>query len=100
MFRTWKANTILLKELLDYPLPGNKTDSKGNLQDVIKIVAENLHHTKNVSKKSYMNNKIIELYSDSPNEFKKMLMNFKGKNNKLPEIDTLFSKFLDSFNKK
>jgi len=100
MFRTWKANTILLKELLDYPLPGNKTDSKGNLQDIIKIVAEKLHHTKNVSKKSYMNNKIIELYSDSPNQFKKMLMNFKGKNNKLPEIDTLFSNFLDSFNKK
>lgn len=100
MFRTWKANTILLKELLEYPLPGNKHDSKGNLQDIIKVVAEKLHHTKNVSKKSYMNNKIIDLYSNSPEQFKNMLMNFKGKKKRLPEIDTLLSNFLESFNKK
>ena len=99
MFRTWKANTILLKELMEYPLPENLVDSKGNLDDVIKLVAEQLHHTKNVSKKSYMNNKIIDIYLKHPKEFRKLIMKFKGSNKKVPDIDNLFSSFLEYINK-
>ena len=47
-----------------------------------------------------MNNKIIDLYANSPEQFKNMLMTFKGKKKKLPEIDKLLSNFLESFNKK
>ena len=62
MFRTWKANYILLKELLEYPLPENSNDSKQNLVEIIKSAATKMHHTKGVSIKSYMDNKIMDLY--------------------------------------
>ena len=101
MFRTWKANHILLKELLEYPLPQNSNDSKQNLVEIIKSAATKMHHTKGVSKKSYMDNKIMDLYVKSPIKFKELLVQFKkkSKGKKLPDIDTLLMLFLEYFHK-
>ena len=60
MFRTWAANQILLKELLQLPIPQTPTESKRNVIQSIKKAASLMHHTSNVSKKSYMN-KMLKL---------------------------------------
>jgi hypothetical protein len=58
MFRTWNANYILLKEILNLELPENESQAKKNINIAIKKAAGQLHHSSNVSKKSYMNNEI------------------------------------------
>ena len=100
MFRTWKANHILLKEMLQYPLPESINNSKTNVRDIIKKAAEKMHHTRGVSKKSYMNNHIINLYIKTPIRFKNIISSFKQNRNIL-SIDrmlTLLLQYLKKYN--
>ena len=97
MYRTWKANYILLREVLQYPLPENSEDSKKNLAEIIQSTAKKMHHTTSISKKSYMNNKIMDLYTNNPVEFKKVLMKFKKSNGTLPSVDRILSLLLKYF---
>ena len=98
MFRTWKANYILLREMLEYPLPENTNDSKKNVREIIKKAAEKMHHTKGVSKKSYMNNQIINLYSKHPTKFRDLIASFRKKR-ALPSIDRILNLMLQYFMK-
>ena len=52
-FRTWGANTELIKLLL-------KRDN--DLKDSIDMVADKLHHTSTICKKSYIDPKLVEFY--------------------------------------
>lgn len=97
MFRTWKANYILLREILQYPIPETKKVSESNIRKIIKSAALKLHHTNNVSKKSYLNNKIIDLYVNDTLQFKKIVGSFKKKNGSLPTIDRILSLLLVYF---
>ncbi len=97
MFRTWKANYILLKEILEYPFPKTKEESEKNIREIVKSAAKKLHHTKNVSKKSYMNNKIMDLYISDNKKFKDLFVKIKKDSGKLPNIDKLLSLLLKYF---
>lgn len=87
MFRTWYANHYFLQKL--------RLDYQNNDQELIKVmngkknnkylrscflcVAEKLHNTANVSKKSYLDYQILELFSSKPKEF----ISFLQKNKKM-----------------
>ena len=94
MFRTWNANYILLKELLNLELPDTDKMAKKNINLAIKKAAEQLHHSSNVSKKSYMNNEIVDLYIENPLRFKQIVESFRKKNGNLPTINRLLNQIL------
>ena len=53
-----------------------------------------MHHTSHVSKKSYMNNEIIELYLKDYDKFKSLIEYFRKDNGNLPSIDRLLNLIL------
>jgi DNA topoisomerase I len=91
MFRTWAANYIFLQETVKdlnkhADLRINITDmyAKKHVVKTLKTIAEKLHNTPTVSKKSYMNNEILNLYLKQPIQFYKGIKNVKTKDlNKL-----------------
>lgn len=99
MFRTWSANYTLIKEILDHPLPKNKNEAGKFIREIIKKAANKMHHSNNVSKKSYMNNKIIDLYLEDPEKFKNIINNFRKLNGELPTINRVLNKFLEFLSK-
>ena len=99
MFRTWGSNYILLKEILVHPLPNNKKEASKYIREIIKKAANKMHHSNNVSKKSYMNNKIIDLYLEEPNKFNDIINNFRRSNGELPTINILLNKLLQYLSK-
>lgn len=101
MFRTWNANSILLDEILSYPIPENKTEAEKNIKSIIESAADKLHHTKSVSKSSYMNNKLLDLYTNELDTFKQVCKNVKKKNGgKLPNINKLLIELFIYLDKK
>ena len=94
MFRTWNANYMLLKELLNLELPDSPTKAKKNISIVIKKSADQMHHTSTVSKKSYMNSEIVDLYLETPLKFKRLIENFRKSNGNLPTINRLLNLIL------
>jgi len=94
MFRTWNANYMLLKELLNLELPDSPTKAKKNISIVIKKSADQMHHTCTVSKKSYMNSEIVDLYLETPLKFKRLIENFRKSNGNLPTINRLLNLIL------
>ena len=100
MFRTWAANHILLKKLLELSLPETPQEANKNVIEAIKKAAELMHHTRNVSKKSYMNNELIDMYLTKPQEFVKIFMGFRKSNNKFPTTDRILNLFLTEFKKR
>ena len=94
MFRTWNANYILLKEILNLELPTSPTMAKKNINVAVKKAAGQLHHSSNVSKKSYMNNEIVDLYLTDPMKFKRLIELFRKSNGNLPTINRLLNLIL------
>ena len=80
MFRTWNANYMLLKELMHFKTPKDEKESKKNINIAISKAAKHLHHTKAVSKNSYMNNEMIDLYIQNPKSFYSLIQ--RGYNQK------------------
>lgn len=71
-FRTYAANSLFVKALLQETqkrLPKNEKVIKKSIKNAINIVAHHLKHTKAISKKSYISNFIIELYTNNPDFF-------------------------------
>lgn len=99
MFRTWSANYILVKEILDHPLPNNQKEASKYIREIIKKAANKMHHSNNVSKKSYMNNKIIDLYLLDPDKFKDIINQFRRNNGDLPTLNSLLNKLLQYLSK-
>lgn len=97
MFRTWSANYILLKEILKYPLPETQKEAEKNVRIIVSKAADKMHHTKAVSKNSYMNNKLFEMYINNSEEFKNIIQQFKKSNGNLPTVDKLLTLFLKYF---
>jgi DNA topoisomerase I len=94
MFRTWNANYMLLKELLNLELPDSPEKAKKNIGIAIKKSAGQMHHTSTVSKKSYMNSEIVALYLKNPLKFKKLIEYFRKTNGNLPTINRLLNLIL------
>jgi DNA topoisomerase I len=76
-FRTWSANTLLIKELIDE----NK-----NLKTAIENVANSLHHTPAICKNNYLDSKLIIFYEKNKHKF---ITYFKNKN-----INSEYTNFL------
>lgn len=95
MFRTWNANTYLLKEILDSQIPNNPRQASKNISDSIKKIAEKLHHTPSVSKKSYLNNDLINLYTNNFKIFYKIINEFLHDKSKFPTTDRILNVFLE-----
>ena len=51
-------------------MPEDVTEATNNIKEIVEHAAEKMHHTKTVSKKSYMNNGIIDLYQNNLEQFK------------------------------
>jgi DNA topoisomerase I len=101
MFRTWNANSILLKEMLAYPIPIDKSEADKNIKSIIESAAEKLHHTKSVSKSSYMNNKLLDLYTNELDTFKNVCKKLKKRNRgKLPNLNKLLIELFIYLDKK
>merc|ERR1711991_78976 len=94
MFRTWSANYMLLRSILDHPLPENTKEANKNVREIIRNAASKMHHTGNVSKKSYMNNKLIDLYLENPLKFKTIIEQFRRSNGSFPTISRMLNLFL------
>ena len=87
MFRTWAANILFLQETINDlkkdPSILNDVDDayvKTHVVKSLKVIAEKLHNTPTVSKKSYMNNDILNLYIEKPKLFYQALKSEKNKN--------------------
>jgi len=94
MFRTWSANYMLLRNILDHPLPQDTKEAGKYLREIIKKAAGKMHHTGAVSKESYMNNKIIDLYLKDPIKFKSIVEKFRKGNGTFPTINRMLNLFL------
>ena len=64
-FRTWNANTDLIKELLK-----PHTNAKQHLTQSIKRVAEKMHHTPAICKKNYINQELQNLFVKQNDKFR------------------------------
>ena len=93
MFRTWSANYMLLRSILDHPLPKDTKEANKFLRGIIKNAASKMHHTGTVSKQSYMNNKIIDLYLEDPIKFKEIVEQFRKSNGTFPTINRMLNLF-------
>ena len=81
-FRTWTANTDLIKELLK---PAKNL--KKHLNESVKEVASKMHHTPGICKKNYINKELMNMYVQENDHFRYY---FKNKEN----IAEDFIKFL------
>jgi DNA topoisomerase-1 len=68
-FRTYAANDLFLKFILQKDIPLNITQTKKTINDCYDEVAEELHHTRAVCKSSYVMPIISEKYISDPNDF-------------------------------
>ena len=69
-FRTWSANTDLVKELKKLTTNLKKTSLKKHLNESVKKVAEKMHHTPSICKKNYINKELMDLYVDNNDKFR------------------------------
>ena len=74
-FRTWGANTELIRSLLD----------DNDLSQSVDMVAQKLHHTSAICKKNYIDPKLIEFYERNEKRFKTY---FRG------DVNKRFTQFL------
>lgn len=86
MFRTWTANQIFMEEILKQKkqikplinpknlntpklLKKSEKEHQKIIKNIIGKIAEQLHNTPTVSKKSYLDNNLIQIYFSNPNKF-------------------------------
>lgn len=85
MFRTWAANHIFLEETIKDSKKHRNNDvtdsyAKKHVVETLKVIADKLHNTPSVSKKSYINNEILNMYLKQPGEFYRKIKIYRNKN--------------------
>jgi len=83
-FRTWTANTDLIKELLK---PAKNL--KKHLNESVKVVASKMHHGAGICKKNYINKELMGMYLEQNDRFR-----YYFKTNNKDSITDDFIKFL------
>jgi DNA topoisomerase-1 len=68
MFRTYKANIYFLEMIKSLPLPNTKTDLKKNIKKAVQYTSQNLYNTPAICRRSYIDNRIINLYESDPTQ--------------------------------
>ena len=64
-FRTWTANTDLLKELVK-----PSSNHTLHLKESIKKIAQRMHHTPGICKKNYINKELLDMYINQNAKFR------------------------------
>ena len=100
MFRTWNGNSILLKYLLQQPIPKTEKEIKINLREGIKKVSEQLHNTIAVAKKSYCNSVIYETYLNDNEQFFRFIDENRKLNGEKKTTDRILTLFLIKYYQK
>lgn len=77
-FRTWEANMVMFKRLLNAKQETAVTKRKKQVRELIKDVAVELHHTPAICKRSYLVPSLLNLYVESPTKFGKLRKEYKG----------------------
>ncbi len=102
-FRTWKANMLFLQYLLDYINNGNDITEYKNrnkcIKNIVEFVAQQLHHTPAISKKSYINSDLIKLFTDNIKQFLILKKNKYRKTKKNTKLENLLLNYLIYLNK-
>lgn len=77
--RTWDANLEFVKKSreLNEPIADKITHRKKQLKHIVEQVAEKLHHSVAICKKSYLDSSLFEMFVDKPDKFTKMFLNKK-----------------------
>ena len=83
-FRTWTANTDLIKELIK-----PSQNIKKHLSESIKKVASKMHHTPGICKKNYINKELMDMYKNQNERFR-----YYFRSNSKEDISDDFIKFL------
>lgn len=71
MFRTWKANFYFLESLSESTIPTNREQMNKNIKNAIEYAAEKLYHTPTICKRSYIDERLTDLYRTNPELFQK-----------------------------
>lgn len=69
--RTWTANISLIKDLSGTP-PLDQNERKRKVNTSIDEIANNLHNTRAICKKNYIDPKLIDFYITHPQNFQKV----------------------------
>jgi DNA topoisomerase-1 len=99
IYRTYYANIKLLEILTTKKIPDAITNRKKLIKQSIELVSVLLHHTSAICKKKYIDNDVINMYVENPDEFKKIFLgenkNLNKQTNKTKQnIKKSFSTFL------
>lgn len=94
MFRTWKANQLLLIELLKLPINQSESEKKKKLASILKKNALKMHHTAGVSKKNYVNNELLHYFNEDRTNFNKFVDSTRKYDGSYPTIDRMLNLFL------
>lgn len=100
MFRTWNGNNVLLRYLISKSKPENEKEIKKNLREAIKKVANELHNTVAVAKKSYLNSEIYTTYLMDNDKFFDFLEKNKRENGDNKTTDRILTLFLIEYYRK
>jgi DNA topoisomerase-1 len=112
MYRTWAANQVFLEEMIkrqkDFKLLDKSLINKNKhknpdkeekrvertrnklIREILVEIANKLHNTPTVSKKSYLDNNLIEIYMDDPGYFWRKISNANKK-----DLTEILIDFLD-----
>ena len=100
MFRTWNGNNVLLRYLISKEKPKDEKEIKKNLREAIKKVANELHNTVSVAKKSYLNSEIYTTYLLENDKFFEFLDKNKRENGDNKSTDRILTLFLIEYYRK
>lgn len=118
MFRTWSANSIFLEEIIknkhEFTEVANLNKNTSNISntkkiiqrkteklinEILKIIAIRLHNTPTVSRKSYLDNNLIQIYLKDPKLFWKKIDKSTNKNDLTILLVEFLTKNCDEKNK-
>jgi len=66
MFRTYKANIFFLEMIHSLEIPKTKTEIKKNIKKAVDYTSQKLYNTSTICRRSYIDNRIINLYNTNP----------------------------------
>ncbi len=95
MFRTWEANYIFLDEIIKnrklFESEHEPKKIEKLINQILKVIAVKLHNTPTVSKKSYLDDNLVQIYLKNPKLFWRRIARHKNKN----DLTLVLLEFLD-----
>ena len=91
-FRTWRANTYFIDYIKDMEIPHNITGVRHNISGAIEQTATKLYHTKAICRRSYIDTRLVDLYSENASMFLDLYNSIATK--KIDYIDSKEQKLL------